>query len=104
MTGQIRVNDLAGKCLFLMALAAAAHGINLYDIRTIEAEIDLVDRLALSRLDDRSAIGRDKPSRFRRIHHPLADAVRAAKTVRMIIIENVPAADINRREREVIGD
>jgi hypothetical protein len=45
-----------------------------------------------------------KPSRFRRIHHALADAVRAGRTVRLIILENVPVGDINRRERAVIKE
>ena len=44
-----------------------------------------------------------KPEGFRRIHHALADAVRAGKTIKLIILENPSREKIYRRERELIG-
>ena len=50
------------------------------------------------------AYQKGKPSRFRRIHHELADAVRSGKAIRLIILENRSPADINQREQEQIAE
>jgi hypothetical protein len=45
-----------------------------------------------------------KPDGFRRIHIELAQAVRSGRRIELIILENPPLADINRRERELIAE
>lgn len=47
---------------------------------------------------------KSKPKGFRRIHDVLANAVRAGKTIRLIILENCSLPDLNRRERELIAE
>jgi hypothetical protein len=41
---------------------------------------------------------------YRRVHHALAKAVQAGKTITLTILENVLDDQINRRERELIGE
>jgi hypothetical protein len=45
-----------------------------------------------------------KPDRFRRIHRELVDAVRGGRRIRLIILENPPDHEINRRERQLIEE
>ena len=45
----------------------------------------------------------NNPDGYRRIHRELARALRTGKTIRFILLENCPLADIYRRERELIA-
>jgi hypothetical protein len=56
------------------------------------------------RLLRREAYRKSKPEGVRRIHHELAEAVRLGRRIRLIILENPPLREINRREQELIRD
>jgi hypothetical protein len=45
---------------------------------------------------------KNKPDKFRRIHHALANAVREGKRLTLTILENPLPENLNARERELI--
>jgi hypothetical protein len=56
----------------------------------------------VARLIDRKPYRPKRPEAFRHIHRVLATAVSSGTPVTLIIVENPPLPDINRRERELI--